>query len=121
MGDLMFKALDDVLITIALVSNSFGVDILKYFSEDRFLNSPGGSVKVSRWAVEKRLEKLNFARQKEGYCYFAVAETLFSPKLSGTHISWAKNGVLTTVVVLHIRAPAWRYKSCRLYKLADRA
>uniref|UniRef100_A0A6N2NBL3 Terpene synthase metal-binding domain-containing protein n=1 Tax=Salix viminalis TaxID=40686 RepID=A0A6N2NBL3_SALVM len=78
----------------------------KYKTRDRFLNSPGGYVKVSRWVVEKRLEKLNFARQKEGYCYFAVAETLFSPKLSGTHISWAKNGVLTTVVVLHIRAPA---------------
>lgn len=49
MEDLMFKSFDNVLITIALVSNSFGVDILKYFSEDRFLNSPGGYVKVSRF------------------------------------------------------------------------
>jgi len=44
------------------------------------------------------LDKLKFARQKEGYCYFSTAATLFAPKLSDARISWAKNGVLTTVV-----------------------
>jgi len=48
----MFKSFEDLLITIALISNSFGVDILNQFSEDRFLNSPGGYVKDSRAALE---------------------------------------------------------------------
>jgi ent-kaurene synthase len=52
MGDFMFKSFEDLLITIALISNSFGVDILNQFSEDRFLNSPGGYVKDSRAALE---------------------------------------------------------------------
>ncbi|KAJ6899965.1 hypothetical protein NC652_026188 [Populus alba x Populus x berolinensis] len=52
MGDFMFKSFEDLLITIALISNSFGVDILNQFSEDRFLDSPGGYVKDSRAALE---------------------------------------------------------------------
>jgi ent-kaurene synthase len=52
MGDFMFKSFEDLLITIALISNSFGVDILNQFSEDRFLNSPGRYVKDSRAALE---------------------------------------------------------------------
>ncbi|CAJ1958205.1 unnamed protein product [Sphenostylis stenocarpa] len=53
---------------------------------------------LSRWVVENRLDKLKFARQKLAYCYFSVAATLFSSELSDARISWAKNGVLTTVV-----------------------
>ncbi|CAL9016458.1 unnamed protein product [Prunus brigantina] len=53
---------------------------------------------ASRWIEENRLDKLNFARQKLAYCYFSAAATLFPPELSDARISWAKNGVLTTVV-----------------------
>ncbi|XP_060970207.1 ent-kaurene synthase TSP4, chloroplastic isoform X1 [Cannabis sativa] len=53
---------------------------------------------LSRWVVENRLDKLKFARQKLAYCYFSAAATLSSPELSDARISWAKNGVLTTVV-----------------------
>ena len=48
--------------------------------------------------MESRLDKLKFARQKLAYCYFSSAATLYSPELSDARISWAKNGVLTTVV-----------------------
>lgn len=53
---------------------------------------------ISRWVTENRLHKLKFARQKLAYCYFSAAATLFSSELSDARISWAKNGVLTTVV-----------------------
>ena len=53
---------------------------------------------ICRWVVEKRLDKLKFARQKQTYCYFSVAATLFSPELSDARMSWAKNAVLTTIV-----------------------
>nr|WBW04421.1 terpene synthase [Ficus ischnopoda] len=53
---------------------------------------------LSRWVAENRLDKLKFARQKLAYCYFSGAATLFAPELSEARISWAKNGVLTTVV-----------------------
>ncbi|KAM5586881.1 ent-kaur-16-ene synthase, chloroplastic-like [Rosa sericea] len=53
---------------------------------------------LSRWVIESRLDKLIFARQRLAYCYFAAAGTLFPPELSDARISWAKNGVLTTVV-----------------------
>ncbi|XWS27629.1 hypothetical protein CRYUN_Cryun26dG0134000 [Craigia yunnanensis] len=53
---------------------------------------------LERWVQEKRLDKLKFARQKLAYCYFSAAATIFSPELSDARISWAKNGVLTTVV-----------------------
>ena len=48
--------------------------------------------------VEHKLDKLKFARQKSAYCYFSAAATLFSPELSDARMSWAKNGVLTTVI-----------------------
>lgn len=51
-----------------------------------------------RWVKEKRLDKLKFARQKLAYCYFSAAATLAPPLLSEARISWAKNGVLTTLV-----------------------
>lgn len=44
------------------------------------------------------MDKLKFARQKLAYCYFSAAATLFASELSDARISWAKNGVLTTVV-----------------------
>lgn len=53
---------------------------------------------MKRWVVEKRLDRLKFARQKQGYCYFSAAATLFAPELSDARLSWAKNAVLTTVV-----------------------
>lgn len=53
---------------------------------------------LERWVVENKLDQLKFARQKTAYCYFSVAATLSSPELSDARISWAKNGILTTVV-----------------------
>ncbi|KAL6984309.1 Ent-kaurene synthase TSP4, chloroplastic [Sarracenia purpurea var. burkii] len=53
---------------------------------------------LERWVLENKLDKLKFARQKLAYCYFSAAATLFSPELSEARLSWAKNGVLTTVV-----------------------
>ena len=53
---------------------------------------------ICRWVVERRLDTLKFARQKLAYCYFSCAATIFSPELSDARISWAKSGVLTTVV-----------------------
>ncbi|CAN1290535.1 Ent-kaurene synthase 5, chloroplastic [Linum perenne] len=53
---------------------------------------------LGRWVMEKRLDRLSFARQKLEYCYFSAAATLYAPELSDARISWAKNGVLTTVV-----------------------
>uniref|UniRef100_A0A7N0T996 Ent-kaurene synthase n=1 Tax=Kalanchoe fedtschenkoi TaxID=63787 RepID=A0A7N0T996_KALFE len=53
---------------------------------------------LERWVTENRLDKLNFARQKLAYCYFSAAATLVGPELSDARLSWAKNGVLTTVV-----------------------
>ncbi|CAI0379010.1 unnamed protein product [Linum tenue] len=53
---------------------------------------------LGRWIIENKLDKLSFARQKLGYCYFSAAATLYAPELSDARISWTKNGVLTTVV-----------------------
>lgn len=53
---------------------------------------------IHRWIKENRLDQLKFARQKLTYCYFSAAATLFSQDLSDARMSWAKNGVLTTVV-----------------------
>jgi len=47
---------------------------------------------------ENKLDQLQFARQKLTYCYLSAAATIFSSELSDARISWAKNGVLTTVV-----------------------
>ncbi|KAD4982752.1 hypothetical protein E3N88_19423 [Mikania micrantha] len=53
---------------------------------------------LERWVVDNKLDQLKFARQKTAYCYFSVAAALSSPDLSDARISWAKNGILTTVV-----------------------
>ena len=48
--------------------------------------------------MENRLDKLKFSRQKQACCYFSAAANLFPPELSDARLSWAKSGVLTTVV-----------------------
>lgn len=53
---------------------------------------------IYRWLIENRLHELKFARQKLASCYFSAAATLYQPALSDARMSWAKNGVLTTVV-----------------------
>ncbi|KAI5011335.1 hypothetical protein ZWY2020_013472 [Hordeum vulgare] len=53
---------------------------------------------LDRWVKQNRLDQLQFARQKLTYCYLSAAATIFPPELSDARISWAKNGVLTTVV-----------------------
>ncbi|KAL0561314.1 hypothetical protein IC582_001737 [Cucumis melo] len=53
---------------------------------------------LEKWVIENKLDKLKFARQKLAYCYFSAAATLTSPELCDARLSWAKNGVLTTVV-----------------------
>ncbi|CAI0374030.1 unnamed protein product, partial [Linum tenue] len=53
---------------------------------------------LGRWIIDYKLDKLSFARQKLGYCYFSAATILYAPELSDARISWAKNGVLITVV-----------------------
>ncbi|CAA7062096.1 unnamed protein product [Microthlaspi erraticum] len=81
--------------------NDCSSDILKLAVEDFNLcqSIHGEEMKrLDRWIVENRLQELKFARQKLGYCYFSGAATLFSPELSDARISWAKGGVLTTVV-----------------------
>ena len=47
---------------------------------------------------ENKLDQLQFARQKLTYCYLSAAATIFPSELSDARISWAQNGVLTTVV-----------------------
>nr|ATG30214.1 ent-kaurene synthase [Poa pratensis] len=54
--------------------------------------------RLDRWVKESKLDQLQFARQKLTYCYLSAAATIFPPELSDARISWAKNGVLTTVV-----------------------
>lgn len=53
---------------------------------------------LDSWVKENMLDQLQFARQKLTYCYLSAAATIFPPELSDARISWAKNGVLTTVV-----------------------
>ncbi|KAL0725884.1 hypothetical protein Bca4012_040483 [Brassica carinata] len=84
-----------------VMKTSFCSDILKLAVEDfNFCQSIHGEEmkRLDRWIVENRLQELKFARQKLAYCYFSGAATLFSPELSDARISWAKGGVLTTVI-----------------------
>ncbi|XP_021753311.1 ent-kaur-16-ene synthase, chloroplastic-like isoform X1 [Chenopodium quinoa] len=53
---------------------------------------------LQRWLAECKLDQLAFSRQKLSYCYFSAAASFSSPELADARISWAKNGVLTTVV-----------------------
>ncbi|WZZ07352.1 hypothetical protein YC2023_093273 [Brassica napus] len=84
-----------------VMKTSICSDILKLAVEDfNFCQSIHGEEmkRLDRWIVENRLQELKFARQKLAYCYFSGAATLFSPELSDARISWAKGGVLTTVI-----------------------
>uniref|UniRef100_A0A453CRG3 Ent-kaur-16-ene synthase, chloroplastic n=1 Tax=Aegilops tauschii subsp. strangulata TaxID=200361 RepID=A0A453CRG3_AEGTS len=74
---------------LALATEDFNVSQSIYQDELLHLES---------WAKGNRLDQLQFARQKLTYCYFAAAATIFPPELSDARMSWAKNGVLTTVV-----------------------
>ncbi|KAL8231367.1 hypothetical protein R6Q57_001145 [Mikania cordata] len=51
----------------------------------------------TRWVLDNKLDYLKFAKQKTVYSYFFVASALSSPDLSDTRISWAKNGIVTTI------------------------
>ncbi|GAB2247065.1 hypothetical protein Droror1_Dr00006947 [Drosera rotundifolia] len=53
---------------------------------------------LEQWYRDNKLDQLSFSRQKLSYCYFTAASTIFSPELADARLSWAKNGVLTTVV-----------------------
>lgn len=55
-------------------------------------------VVLGRWVVEKKLDKLKYARQRMAYCYFSGASMLSSPELSYAHITWAKSSFLVTMV-----------------------
>ncbi|KAM0916902.1 hypothetical protein ACQ4PT_009911 [Festuca glaucescens] len=46
----------------------------------------------------ERIDQLQFARQKQTYCYLSACATIFHPELSDARISFAKNSVLITIV-----------------------
>ncbi|PIA50819.1 hypothetical protein AQUCO_01200228v1 [Aquilegia coerulea] len=52
---------------------------------------------IERWVKENRLDKLTFARQKQAYCYFSSAASLFIPELSDARLSLTKTCILSTV------------------------
>jgi len=74
---------------LALAVNDFSLSQSVYQDELQHLDS---------WVKENKLDQLQFARQKLTYCYLSAAATIFPSELSDARISWAKNGVLTTVV-----------------------
>ncbi|KAJ1272726.1 hypothetical protein BS78_06G224500 [Paspalum vaginatum] len=84
---LPFHANQDLFLSLAVKDFSFSQSI--YQDELRHLDS---------WVKENRLDQLQFARQKLTYCYLSAAAAIFSPELSDARMSWAKNGVLTTIV-----------------------
>jgi ent-kaurene synthase len=47
---------------------------------------------------ENRIDQLQFARQKQAYCYLSASGTMFAPELSEARISFAKTSVLITIV-----------------------
>ncbi|EHA8590400.1 putative Ent-kaur-16-ene synthase, chloroplastic [Cocos nucifera] len=53
---------------------------------------------LESWVKENRLDQLEFARQKQTYCYFSAAATLFSPESSDARMSFSKTSVLTTIL-----------------------
>ncbi|KAH9623264.1 hypothetical protein KSS87_023120 [Heliosperma pusillum] len=85
----------------SICSNFFYQDLLQLAKDDfNYCQSiqKDEFTQLQRWVVESKLDKLTFSRQKLGYCYFSGAATMFAPELAEARISWAKNGVLTTVV-----------------------
>ncbi|XP_060188799.1 ent-kaurene synthase 1, chloroplastic isoform X3 [Lycium barbarum] len=90
-----------VLKTSYCSSNFGNKDFLTLAVEDfNFCQSIHGKElkQLERWVIQNRLDKLTFAREKSAYCYFSAAATIFQPELSDARLSWAKNGVLTTVI-----------------------
>ncbi|XP_042386086.1 ent-kaur-16-ene synthase, chloroplastic-like [Zingiber officinale] len=53
---------------------------------------------LDNWVQDSKLDQLEFARQKQTFCYFSAAAILFSPGMSDARISYAKSSVLATVV-----------------------
>lgn len=53
---------------------------------------------VGSWSVDNNLKTLEFAREKDVYCYFSAAAMLFPPELHEARISWAKHSILTAKV-----------------------
>nr|XP_051218985.1 ent-kaur-16-ene synthase, chloroplastic-like [Lolium perenne] len=53
---------------------------------------------VESWVKENRIDQLQFARQKQAYCYLSASGTMFTPELSEARISFAKTSVLITIV-----------------------
>ncbi|EPS63183.1 ent-kaurene synthase, partial [Genlisea aurea] len=53
---------------------------------------------LQRWVVDNKLDDLKFARQKIVYCYFSAAASIFSPEMSDSRMSWAKNAYFTIVI-----------------------
>ncbi|WVZ87066.1 hypothetical protein U9M48_033761 [Paspalum notatum var. saurae] len=82
-----FHANQDLFLSLAVEDFSFSQSV--YQDELRHLDS---------WVKENKLDQLQFARQKLTYCYLSAAATIFSPEMSDARMSWAKNGVLTTIV-----------------------
>ncbi|MQL73716.1 hypothetical protein Taro_006073 [Colocasia esculenta] len=78
-----------ILKTSSMLWNIYGKDILDLAAKE---------FKSCQWIKENGLDQLSFARQKLSYCYFSAAATLFPSVMSDVRISWAKNGVLTTLV-----------------------
>lgn len=74
---------------------------------------------LSRWVKANRLDQLKLHRQKLTYCYFSAAATLFPPEMSDARISWAKNGVLTTLVDDFFDVAGSREELINLIQLVD--
>ncbi|EFJ33585.1 hypothetical protein SELMODRAFT_406216 [Selaginella moellendorffii] len=53
---------------------------------------------VMRWNEECGFGRLGYARQKDVFCVFTAAATMFQPELSMARIVWAQMSVLTTVI-----------------------
>ncbi|KAJ7949003.1 Ent-kaurene synthase [Quillaja saponaria] len=53
---------------------------------------------LQRWFVEKRFDKLKFARETVAYCYFSAAIAFPEAEHVDARISWTKHAVLTSVV-----------------------
>lgn len=53
---------------------------------------------VDSWTVDNKLKTLEFAREKNVYCYFCAAAMIFPPELHEARITWAKYSILTAKV-----------------------
>ncbi|KAK1397769.1 hypothetical protein POM88_007632 [Heracleum sosnowskyi] len=50
---------------------------------------------LESWTVDNKLKTLEFAREKNVYCYFCAAAMIFQPELHEARISWAKYSILS--------------------------